>query len=79
MLPTLTASERQHMLQDWNRTQRDYPQSECFPQLFEAQVERTPDAVAVSMGQTALRYCRAQCPGESAGALSPNAVALDLV
>ena len=55
-LPTVTAAERQLMLKDWNRTQRDYPQSECFPQLFEAQVERTPDAVAISMGPKTLRY-----------------------
>jgi amino acid adenylation domain-containing protein len=55
-LPTLTAPERRQMFQDWNRTQRDYPQSECFPQLFEAQVERTPDAVALSMGQKSLPY-----------------------
>lgn len=55
-LPTLTVPERRLMLQDWNRTQREYPQSECFPQLFETQVERTPDAVALSMGQKALRY-----------------------
>jgi amino acid adenylation domain-containing protein len=55
-LPTVTAPERQQMLQDWNRTQREYPRSECFPQLFEAQVERTPDAVALSMRQKALRY-----------------------
>lgn len=55
-LPTLTAPERQQMLQDWNRTQREYPQSECFPQLFEAQAERTPDAVAISMGKETLRY-----------------------
>ncbi|MEK9139541.1 MAG: amino acid adenylation domain-containing protein, partial [Nitrospirota bacterium] len=55
-LPTVTAPERQQMLQDWNRAQSQYPQSECFPQLFEAQVKRTPDAVALSMGQKALRY-----------------------
>ena len=55
-LPTLTAPERRQMLQDWNRTHREYPQSECFPQLFEAQVKRTPDAVALSMGQQSLRY-----------------------
>lgn len=55
-LPTLTAPERQQMLQDWNRTQREYPQADCFPQLFEAQVRRTPDAVALSMGQKILRY-----------------------
>jgi amino acid adenylation domain-containing protein len=55
-LPTLTAPEHRLMLQDWNRTQRDYPQSECFSQLFEAQVERTPEAVALSMGRETLRY-----------------------
>ncbi len=55
-LPTVTAPERHQMLQDWNRTQREYPQSECFPQLFEAQVKRTPDALALSMGAKALRY-----------------------
>ncbi|UVT18660.1 MAG: amino acid adenylation domain-containing protein [Nitrospira sp.] len=55
-LPTLTEPERKQMLQDWNCTQQDYPQSECFPQLFECQAERTPDAVALSMGQKALRY-----------------------
>ena len=55
-LPTLTVPERQQMLQDWNHTQRTYPRSECFPQLFEAQVEQTPEAVALSMGQKTLRY-----------------------
>ncbi|MGC4095734.1 MAG: amino acid adenylation domain-containing protein [Nitrospira sp.] len=54
--PALTKPERQQMLLDWNRTQRAYPQSECFPQLFEAQVQHTPDAVAVSMGRNVLRY-----------------------
>ena len=55
-LSMLTVPERTQLLQDWNRTQTDYPQSECFPQMFEAQVERTPDAVALSMGQETLRY-----------------------
>ena len=55
-LSMLTAPERTQLLQDWNRTQKDYPKFECFPQLFEGQVERTPDAVALSMGREALRY-----------------------
>ncbi|MBX3335152.1 MAG: amino acid adenylation domain-containing protein, partial [Nitrospira sp.] len=55
-LPTVTSAERQQMLEEWNHTQRDYPQSECFPQLFEAQVKRTPDAVAISMGPKLLQY-----------------------
>ena len=55
-LSMLTASERTQLLQEWNRTQVDYPQFECFPQMFEGQVERTPDALALSMGQETLRY-----------------------
>lgn len=46
-LPLLTAAERQQLLVDWNDTQVNYPQEKCIHQLFEAQVERTPDAVAV--------------------------------
>jgi amino acid adenylation domain-containing protein len=55
-LSMLTESERIQLLQDWNRTQEEYPQFECFPQMFEGQVERTPDAVALSMGRETLRY-----------------------
>ncbi len=55
-LSMLTVPERTQLLQGWNRTQEAYPQFECFPQLFEGQVERTPDAVALSMGREALRY-----------------------
>lgn len=55
-LSILTAAERSQLLQDWNRTQKDYPQSECFAEMFEGQVERTPDAVALSMGREALCY-----------------------
>ena len=55
-LSMLTAPERTQLLQDWNTTQQDYPQFECFPQMFERQVERTPDAVALSMGRETLRY-----------------------
>ncbi len=55
-LSILTVPERTQMLQDWNRTHTDYPRSECFSQMFEAQVERTPDAFALSMGQATVRY-----------------------
>ena len=55
-LSILTVAERTQILQDWNRTQTDYPQSECFSQMFEAQVKRTPDALALSMGQATVRY-----------------------
>jgi amino acid adenylation domain-containing protein len=45
-IPLLTAAEQQQMLIEWNHTQVDYPLDQCFPQLFEAQVQRTPDAIA---------------------------------
>ena len=55
-LSMLTASECTQLLQEWNRTQENYPQFECLPQMFEGQVDRTPDAVALSMGRATLCY-----------------------
>ncbi len=55
-LPLLTTAERQQLLLDWNRTGKDYPLAECFPQVFEAQVERTPNAIAVSCDDEQLTY-----------------------
>ncbi|NJR75441.1 MAG: AMP-binding protein, partial [Scytonema sp. CRU_2_7] len=55
-LPLLTEAERQTLLVDWNNTQTDYPQEQCIHQLFEAQVERTPDAVAVVFEDQQLTY-----------------------
>ncbi len=46
-LPLLTDKERHQLLVEWNNTTVDYPQDKCIHQLFEEQVERTPDAVAV--------------------------------
>jgi len=46
-LPLLTAGEEHHLLVEWNDTERSYPHDQCVHQLFEAQVARTPDAVAV--------------------------------
>lgn len=46
-LPMLTAAERHQLLVAWNNTATAYPQARCLHQWFEAQVERTPDAVAL--------------------------------
>ncbi|HEY0375500.1 MAG TPA: condensation domain-containing protein, partial [Pyrinomonadaceae bacterium] len=46
-LPLLTAAERQQLLVEWNETGREYPRDKCIHQLFEEQVERTPEAVAL--------------------------------
>ncbi|MDP2384497.1 MAG: amino acid adenylation domain-containing protein [Nitrospirota bacterium] len=55
-LSMLSSVEEQRLLIEWNRTTSDYPHSQCFPDLFEAQVERGPDAIAVSMEGRALSY-----------------------
>ncbi|MEH2385074.1 MAG: amino acid adenylation domain-containing protein [Nostoc sp.] len=47
-LSLLTEEERQELLIDWNDTKRDYPENKCFHQLFEAQVEKTPDAMSAT-------------------------------
>ncbi|MEH2211071.1 amino acid adenylation domain-containing protein [Nostoc sp.] len=56
-LPLLTASEQYQLLVDWNNTHVEYPRSQCIHQLFEAQVERTPNAVAVVFQDRQLSYC----------------------
>ena len=51
----LTPSEQQ-FLREWNNTQKDYPNELCFHQLFEQQVKKTPDAIAVVFEQETLTY-----------------------
>ncbi|MBN3909403.1 MAG: AMP-binding protein [Nostoc sp. NMS1] len=46
-LPLLTEIEQHQLLVEWNNTQVDYPLDKCIHQLFEKQVERNPDALAV--------------------------------
>ncbi|MCA1991121.1 MAG: amino acid adenylation domain-containing protein, partial [Coleofasciculus sp. S288] len=55
-LSLLTAAERHHLLVEWNNTKTEYPQDQCIHQLFEAQVERTPDRVAVVFEDQQLTY-----------------------
>lgn len=55
-LPLLTADEKHQLLVEWNQTQTEYPQNQCIHQLFEAQVEKTPDAVAVVFAEQNLTY-----------------------
>ncbi|MGJ5676043.1 MAG: amino acid adenylation domain-containing protein [Nostochopsis sp.] len=55
-LPLLTESERHQLLVEWNGTEVEYPQQLCIHQLFEAQVEKTPNAVAVVFEKEQLTY-----------------------
>ncbi|MFL6209204.1 MAG: amino acid adenylation domain-containing protein, partial [Pyrinomonadaceae bacterium] len=47
LLPMLPQAERQQLLVGFNDTQRAYPEPRCLHELFEAQVARTPAAVAL--------------------------------
>jgi amino acid adenylation domain-containing protein len=54
--PFLDDIERQKILVEWNETAREFPHDRCFHELFEAQVEQTPDAEAVVFGEQRLSY-----------------------
>ncbi|KAG0045301.1 hypothetical protein BGZ83_009471 [Gryganskiella cystojenkinii] len=46
-LQILPMEERQMLMQEWNAIQENYPADLCLHHLFEQQVERTPEAIAV--------------------------------
>ncbi|MCO7614811.1 AMP-binding protein, partial [Pseudomonas chlororaphis] len=49
-------AERETLLVEFNATARDYPLQQTLHGLFEAQVERTPEAVAVLADGQRLSY-----------------------
>ena len=55
-LPLLTDAERQVLLVKWNQTKTDWTPDRCFAQLFESQVEQTPDACAATHDGLSLSY-----------------------
>ena len=55
-LPILTRAERHQLLEEWNDSSLASPQDTSIHQLFEAQVARTPDAVAVVFEDQELTY-----------------------
>ena len=55
-LPLLTEAERRQLLVEWNRTALAYPKDQCVHQLFEEQVERAPESVAVTFDGKRLTY-----------------------
>jgi amino acid adenylation domain-containing protein len=55
-LPLLTDAERYQLLVQWNDTAREYPQDRPVHELFEVQVERTPEAVALVFEERHLTY-----------------------
>ncbi len=55
-VPMLTEAEQQTLLVMWNDTAADYPRGATLHGLFEAQVERTPEAVALVFEDEQLTY-----------------------
>lgn len=55
-LPLLTDTERVRLLVEWNDTRMEYPHNMCVHQLFEAQVARVDDAVAVVYEREKITY-----------------------
>ena len=52
----LSEGELNQLLVEWNDTRRDYGAVRCIHDLFERQVERTPDAIALRCGGEAVSY-----------------------
>lgn len=55
-LQMLSQAERQQLLVAWNRTATDYPRNKSIQQLFEEQVARAPQALAVVLEDRKLSY-----------------------
>jgi len=55
-LTVLPAEEQQQLLYEWNATEVEFPANDCVHQLFEEQVEKTPEAVAVVFEEEELSY-----------------------
>ncbi|OCQ21026.1 hypothetical protein A7985_14680 [Pseudoalteromonas luteoviolacea] len=52
----LDEAEKQTLLFDWNNTASDYSEHLCIHELFEKQVQKTPEAIAISSGQQMVSY-----------------------
>jgi surfactin family lipopeptide synthetase C len=55
-LPLLTQAEQGQLLVEWNTTQAEYPADRCVHEWFEAQVEQTPNALALVFQDRRLTY-----------------------
>jgi amino acid adenylation domain-containing protein len=52
----LPATEREHLLEEFNQTQADYPRAALVDTFFEAQARKTPDRIAVECAGKTLTY-----------------------
>ncbi|MDP3705418.1 MAG: amino acid adenylation domain-containing protein [Legionellaceae bacterium] len=52
----LTPQEHQQIIYDWNKTEKEYPRDKTIHQLFEEQVKKTPNSIAVVFEDQQLTY-----------------------
>ncbi|MBV9483693.1 MAG: amino acid adenylation domain-containing protein, partial [Acidobacteria bacterium] len=57
-LPLLPQAEHIRIIEEWNATKADYPRQQRVHELFEQQVERRADTVAVKFGDQQLSYAQ---------------------
>ena len=55
-LAVVPERERRQILYEWNDTQVEFPSDKCVQELFEEQVQKTPEAVAVVFEEASLSY-----------------------
>ncbi|MEM7342891.1 MAG: amino acid adenylation domain-containing protein, partial [Chloroflexota bacterium] len=55
-IPLLSEAEENQLLAEWNDTQADYPQDRCIHHLFQEQVRRTPEAIAIAYENQRLTF-----------------------
>ncbi|HEU4561673.1 MAG TPA: amino acid adenylation domain-containing protein, partial [Longimicrobium sp.] len=55
-IDVLPEAERRQVVEEWNRTDAEYPAGSPIHRLFEEQAERTPGAVAVCFEEESLTY-----------------------
>ncbi|MDZ7399742.1 MAG: amino acid adenylation domain-containing protein [candidate division KSB1 bacterium] len=55
-LSLLTEDEQRQLLVEWNNTSGDYPSELCVHEVFEAQVEKTPEAIALAFEGETMSY-----------------------
>jgi amino acid adenylation domain-containing protein/natural product biosynthesis luciferase-like monooxygenase protein len=55
-LEILPLEERTLLLEEWNATEAEYPEGKCIHELFEEQVRRSPEAIALVYEEQRLSY-----------------------
>ena len=71
-LPLLTAPEQHQLLVEWTQTEDPATNNLCIHQIFEAQVEQRPDAVAIAFEDQHLTYGELNARANQLAQLSPR-------